>query len=431
MSAGPAAAPPPRRPSPTAAGARLGELYAANSRMVYGICRMLLRDADEAEDATQQVFLAAYRSLLAGTDVRDPAAWLGTIARNACRRRAVTRAREPVAVDDELTLVSPAADETAIGREEAAALYAAARRSSCEAAGSGRAPRRLRAALRRGREGSRHLAPRRRVAAVSRPAPDPAPTAAGSCRNRARRPGRDPGVDRLRGAGLRERSRGSGWCGRRGGRRPARREAGDRRCGRRPRRLRGRRRRARPPRPTDTAGRDDAVGGARRCRSRRARDPAVPADSGRWLPRRQAGGRRPLGTWPRRRRPGARGTTDEAERHDDRGENRGRGNAADPAGQEREDNSGPGGGRRPGARAPPTTITAGREAQPIRWTQRRQQREQWSRHERRRQRHERRRQQRQQRQRQQRRRQRQRRKRRRRRQRRGRGERLVRWESGS
>ncbi|NUT55183.1 MAG: sigma-70 family RNA polymerase sigma factor, partial [Thermoleophilia bacterium] len=115
----------PRRPSPGAAGAHLGELYAAHSRMVYGVCRMLLRDPNEAEDATQQVFLAAYSNLLTGTDVRDPAAWLGTIARNACRRRAAARMREPLAVvDDEITLVSPGVEETAIGREEAAALYA-------------------------------------------------------------------------------------------------------------------------------------------------------------------------------------------------------------------------------------------------------------------------------------------------------------------
>ena len=114
----------PSRPSPGAAGARLAELYAEHSRMVYGVCRMLLRDPNEAEDATQQVFLSAYTNLLTGTDVRDPAAWLGTIARNACRRRAVARMREPLAVDDELTLVSPGVEEAVFGREEAAALYA-------------------------------------------------------------------------------------------------------------------------------------------------------------------------------------------------------------------------------------------------------------------------------------------------------------------
>jgi RNA polymerase sigma factor (sigma-70 family) len=114
----------PRRPSPGAAGARLGELYTEHSRMVYGICRMLLRDPNEAEDATQQVFLSAYRNLLTGTEVRDPAAWLGTIARNACRRRAAARMSEPLALVDAPTRISPSVEETALGREEAAALYA-------------------------------------------------------------------------------------------------------------------------------------------------------------------------------------------------------------------------------------------------------------------------------------------------------------------
>ena len=115
----------PSRPSPGAAGAQLGQLYTEHARMVYGICRMLLRDPNEAEDATQQVYLSAYRNLLTGTEVRDPAAWLGTIARNACRRRATARMREPLAlVDDDPTRISPSVEDTALGREEAAALYA-------------------------------------------------------------------------------------------------------------------------------------------------------------------------------------------------------------------------------------------------------------------------------------------------------------------
>ena len=113
----------PSRPSPGAAGAQLGQLYTEHARMVYGICRMLLRDPNEAEDATQQVYLSAYRNLLTGTEVRDPAAWLGTIARNACRRRATARMREPLAlVDDDPTRISPSVEDTALGREEAAAL---------------------------------------------------------------------------------------------------------------------------------------------------------------------------------------------------------------------------------------------------------------------------------------------------------------------
>ena len=61
-----------------------------------GLCRMLLRQREEAEDAVQQTFLAAYRSLLSGVEPRHPAAWLATIARNECWGRIQQRTREPL-----------------------------------------------------------------------------------------------------------------------------------------------------------------------------------------------------------------------------------------------------------------------------------------------------------------------------------------------
>ncbi len=94
MPAEPAAS--PGRLPLEAAGARTGELYAEHSRMVYGLARMLLRDPVEAEDAAQQTFLSAHKSLLTGTEPRDPGAWLATIARNECRARSKARMREPL-----------------------------------------------------------------------------------------------------------------------------------------------------------------------------------------------------------------------------------------------------------------------------------------------------------------------------------------------
>ena len=91
--------------------------------MVYGVCRLILRDPTDAEDAAQQTFLSAYRGLLAGQEPREASAWLGTIARNECRARLRSRSTEP------LTLVTePSADETQreVGRRaEAEALCAA------------------------------------------------------------------------------------------------------------------------------------------------------------------------------------------------------------------------------------------------------------------------------------------------------------------
>jgi DNA-directed RNA polymerase specialized sigma24 family protein len=87
----PRALPLPGRRRQRAAGERIAGLFEEHGRMVYGVCRLLLRDADEAEDAAQQTFLSAYRGLLAGQEPREPAAWLGTIARNECRKRLRSR----------------------------------------------------------------------------------------------------------------------------------------------------------------------------------------------------------------------------------------------------------------------------------------------------------------------------------------------------
>jgi RNA polymerase sigma factor (sigma-70 family) len=84
------------RPDHRAAGARLSELFARHGAAVLGLCRLLLRHREEAEDAVQQTFLAAYRSLLNGTEPRHPAAWLATIARNECWGRIRQRMREPL-----------------------------------------------------------------------------------------------------------------------------------------------------------------------------------------------------------------------------------------------------------------------------------------------------------------------------------------------
>lgn len=69
--------------------------------MVYGVCRAMLRDVHEAEDATQQAFLSAYKALLGGADVRDPGGWLATIARNECRGRIAAGMKTPLPLADE------------------------------------------------------------------------------------------------------------------------------------------------------------------------------------------------------------------------------------------------------------------------------------------------------------------------------------------
>jgi RNA polymerase sigma factor (sigma-70 family) len=93
--------------------------------MVYGLCRILLQDAVEAEDAAQQVFLSAHQSILGGTEPREPAAWLGKITRNECRARIRARMATPLALVDERPAVGADVEQAASRRAEIEALCAA------------------------------------------------------------------------------------------------------------------------------------------------------------------------------------------------------------------------------------------------------------------------------------------------------------------
>ena len=88
-----------RSRSQGAAAALSERLYARHHSLVLGLCRGLLRDRVEAEDAAQQAFLSAHRALLNGAEPREPAAWLATIARNECWARTSARMREPLPSD--------------------------------------------------------------------------------------------------------------------------------------------------------------------------------------------------------------------------------------------------------------------------------------------------------------------------------------------
>ena len=119
------------RPDEGAAPLRVSELFERHGATVLALCRALLRNEHEAEDATQQTFLAAYRSLLNGGEPRHPAAWLATIARNECWSIAARRMREPLGdTEPEGSLPDPmiAATERADLRELWRAIGALPRR---------------------------------------------------------------------------------------------------------------------------------------------------------------------------------------------------------------------------------------------------------------------------------------------------------------
>jgi RNA polymerase sigma-70 factor, ECF subfamily len=112
------------RPGAGAAAARTEQLFAEYGRTVQGLCHALLRDRAEAEDAAQQTFLSAHRALANGTEPREPAAWLATIARNECWARIRVRMREPLpveALETATTTNDPLAE--AIRRADLAALW--------------------------------------------------------------------------------------------------------------------------------------------------------------------------------------------------------------------------------------------------------------------------------------------------------------------
>jgi len=108
--------------APAGVARRVEELYAAHVRLVRSICRSLLRDRNEADDAVQQTFLSAQRALANGSSPREPAAWLATIARNECLARVRERMREPLPVDAEPTELGPDAYSSAVSRYEVATL---------------------------------------------------------------------------------------------------------------------------------------------------------------------------------------------------------------------------------------------------------------------------------------------------------------------
>src|SRR3954452_12704272 len=109
-----------------AAAALSERLYARHQSLVLGLCRGLLRDPVEAEDAAQQTFLSAHRALLNGAEPREPAAWLATIARNECWARTSARMREPLPSDamHEVATTSDPVQE-AIRRADLHALWLA------------------------------------------------------------------------------------------------------------------------------------------------------------------------------------------------------------------------------------------------------------------------------------------------------------------
>jgi RNA polymerase sigma-70 factor (ECF subfamily) len=98
-------------------------LYREHGAAVSALCRSLLRDWAEAEDAAQQVFLSAHRALLNGTVPREPLAWLFAVARNECYERFRQRAATPVSAAEAPEATTPDASVHALRAGELASVW--------------------------------------------------------------------------------------------------------------------------------------------------------------------------------------------------------------------------------------------------------------------------------------------------------------------
>ncbi len=90
-----------------------GSWMASEQRRIFLLCRRMLQDADEADSATQDVFLKAYKALSKArgeaADLDNPGKWVTRIAVNTCLDRLRSKAwkiwqRRPSPEDEEVIL---------------------------------------------------------------------------------------------------------------------------------------------------------------------------------------------------------------------------------------------------------------------------------------------------------------------------------------
>ncbi|HZP37180.1 MAG TPA: sigma-70 family RNA polymerase sigma factor [Methylomirabilota bacterium] len=97
------------------------------------LCRLLLGDAQEAEDVVQEVFLKAHEAAAVGRGPLDWGAWLTRVAVNACRDRRRAggwmrlRLRSTHVEDVPLVADTPAPGDVAIGEDTRRRIWAAFR----------------------------------------------------------------------------------------------------------------------------------------------------------------------------------------------------------------------------------------------------------------------------------------------------------------
>lgn len=100
----------------------LTHMVATYQRALLRMCFLYLRDRTAAEDAVQETFLKAYRSISTFRSESTERTWLMSIAINTCRdmnRSAWLRHTEKRVTPDELSIAAPEQDEDALALAEA------------------------------------------------------------------------------------------------------------------------------------------------------------------------------------------------------------------------------------------------------------------------------------------------------------------------
>jgi RNA polymerase sigma-70 factor, ECF subfamily len=94
---------------------------------ILGLCRLMLRDNEEAEDVMQEVFFRAFEHLRTGEPPAVMEAWLVRVAVNACRDRQRSGwwkyIRKHAALDEIAPQAAGSAESEAITREREARIW--------------------------------------------------------------------------------------------------------------------------------------------------------------------------------------------------------------------------------------------------------------------------------------------------------------------
>jgi RNA polymerase sigma factor (sigma-70 family) len=107
--------------------AAFAELYGEYSERIFGFCVVLLRDADEAADATHDTFVVVLQRIGQLRDLEKLDAWLFAVARHVCYRRLDRRKRvAPSEIAPDALVVADDGVDVVASAEATALVHAAA-----------------------------------------------------------------------------------------------------------------------------------------------------------------------------------------------------------------------------------------------------------------------------------------------------------------